>query len=123
MLKLNMDLSYDAKWYDFETGEEIEKSVAGRPSLKIKPDPLSRSNMIVRDGGVVLTGEEQCRMFKESLVDMNAVVGADDKPLPCTDEIKQKIYDFRMGGIADFVMEKLWAFRARKETDEKNLRR
>ena len=120
MLKLNMDLSYDATWFDFETGEPINEPIPDKPSLKIKPYPFSKANIIVRDGGMILSGEDQCQTFKESLVAMNAIVGADDKPLPCTDEVKQKIYDFRMGGIPDFVIGKIREFRASKDAKEKN---
>ena len=93
MLKIDTNLSYDARWYDFETGEVIDEPDAERPALKA---------------------------FKDALVDMANITGADDKPLPCTDEVKQKIFDFGLAGISQFVFQKIWNFYKAKGVEEKN---
>jgi len=120
MLKLDTDLSYDGRWYDFETGEVVEGPGPENACLKIRPQPFSASSITIRDGAMVISGEDQCQRFKDALEEMAHVVGADGKPLPCTDEVKQKIYDFRLGGIADFVLNKIWEFHRAKEREEKN---
>ena len=113
-------LSYDAKWYSMQTGEIVDSPGQDGVFIKIKPFPFSKSNVQVRDGAIVLSGDEQCRIFKECCEEWQGIVGADDKPLPCTNDVKQKIYDFRMGGISDFVIGKVWTFEQAKDDAEKN---
>ena len=120
MLKLDTDLSYKAKWYNFETDEEIDEPDATAPCLKIKPQPFSNTDLMFRNKALVLSGADQCEKFKDALVDMCNIIGADDQPLPCTDAVKQKIYDFQLGGIADYVLAKLWSFHKKREAQEKN---
>jgi hypothetical protein len=112
MFKIDFtDLSYDARWYEF--GESGAR-------LKIRPYPLSQAVTVIQDGGLRISGAEQCRLFKHCLVAWEGVVGADEKPLPCTDEVKQKIYDFNLGGLAAFVLAKDREFRQAKDALEKN---
>lgn len=120
MLKIDLSSLRDAKWYDFETGEVVAEPASTGVFLKIKPYPFSRSKVRLSENDIVITGQEQCKAFKESLEEMANVVGMDGKPVPCTDEAKQKIYDFRLGGIANFVIKKIWTFYATKESEVKN---
>lgn len=110
-MKLDLSqLSYDPQWFPFDDGVE----------LHIRPYPFSRSNVVLRDNGFLISGKDQCEIFKHCLVAWKNVVGADNNPLPCTDEVKQKIFDFRMGGISDFVLQKNREFQDRKGGEEKN---
>lgn len=119
MLQIDFtDLSYDPKWYDF-------KDAAGEPvqgvRLRIRPYPLSMASFTFKDDGLVFSQAEQCRMFKHALVGWEGVVGADEKPLPCTDEVKQKIFDFGLSpDLVGFVMDKVREFKEAKEKIEKN---
>jgi len=113
-------LSYDAKWYDFETGKMVEEPEPGRNYLKIKPNPLSKGSVMLKDGALYFDGEERCRIFKECLVDWQGFTDADDKPLSLNDDVKQRIFDFAIGGISQFVMDKVLGFLRTKEKEEKN---
>lgn len=113
-------LSYDPVRYCFETGLPSSEKNPDKTYLRIKPIPLSETQFIVKDGGLIFTGEERCRMFKEALVGWEGVVGADGKPLPCTDDVKQKIFDFQIGGISNFVLTITDQFNQEKVDDEKN---
>ncbi|MBU1067662.1 hypothetical protein KKE60_07725 [Patescibacteria group bacterium] len=109
-MKINVrELSYEAEWYEF-----------GDARLKIKPYLFSSTDMVFRDGGVVISGKQHCKMFKDCLIDWENVADADGKDLPCTDEIKQKIFDARLAGIHDFVLTKCWEFAEAKGDQEKN---
>lgn len=121
-MRLNLsNLSYDAKWYDFETGLPLSGDPApDKVYLKIRPRPLSRANVIFQGNSVILSGEDQCATFKYALVDWKNVHDADDKPLPCSPEVKQKIFDFGLGGIVPFVIRVVRDFEATMEISSKN---
>jgi len=105
------DLSYDPKWYDLS--EFVQ--------LKIRPYPLSMASIQIKDGDFVFSQAEQCKIFKHALVGWAGVVGADGLQLPCSDEVKQKIFDFGLGGgLVAFVMEKVREFREALDKTEKN---
>ena len=53
------NLSLDAKIYDFETGDELQEAPEEGFAIKIRPYPASLSNLLVKDSGVVVSGEEQ----------------------------------------------------------------
>ncbi|MBW2341223.1 MAG: hypothetical protein JRF50_12920 [Deltaproteobacteria bacterium] len=109
-MKLDVtDLTYDPVWFDL-----------GDARLNIRPFPASKSDVIFRNGSLVISGENQYEIFSYCLVDWENVVGADNKPLPCTDEVKQKVYDFQMGGIPLFVLKIVRGFDKRKADQEKN---
>ena len=120
-LKLDVtSLSYDAAWYDFETGLPVKEPSEDKPYLQIRPYPLSRSNAVFSEKGIVLRGEDQCEVFKYCLVGWKNVVDANGKPLKLTDDVKQKIYDFNLQGIASFVGRIARIVEVRKEQEEKN---
>ena len=109
-MKLNLgDLSYDAKWHTFGDGR-----------LKIRPHVASDTNVMVKDGGVVVSGDEHWKIFRDSLEDWEKIVGDDGKPLPLTDEVKKLVFDFRLEGIPDFVVRKAIVFEQQKGIEEKN---
>ena len=120
MLKLDTDRSCEAQWYNMEADEAVTEPEGDAPFLLIAPEPLSEANTIIRDGCLVISGQDQCRTFKNSLKDMRNIVGSDDKPLPCTDAVKQKIFDFRLGGIAEYVISKVYEVRARQAADDRD---
>jgi hypothetical protein len=118
MFKIDFtDLSYDPKWYDFA---DASGGMVEGVRLRIRPYPLSMASFTVKDDGLVFSQAEQCRMFKHALVGWEGVVGADGQPLPCTDEVKQKIFDFELGDISGFVLARLREFKEAKEKIEKN---
>lgn len=121
-MKLNLgNLTFDPIWYDFETGERIEgEPDLERPALRIRPRPQRRSKAYWQDGALVISGEEQLETFKYSLVDWRGVTGEDGNPLPCNNAVKEKIFDYAVGGIVPFVMDKVYGFALRKEQEEKN---
>ena len=113
-------LSYDARWYNFETGNEVEEPGSEGVVLKIRPHPWSKGSVMLKDGALLFEGEERCRIFKECLVDWQGITGSDARPLPCTDDVKQKLFDFALGGISEFVMNQVIMFYVAKEQEEKN---
>lgn len=82
--------SYDGRKYQF-----------GEATLEIRPFPMSRQDVALKDGAVVITGEDGKEKFDYCLSGWEGITGADGQPLPCTPEIKEKIYDFRLGIIKD----------------------
>lgn len=104
-------LSYEARWFDFQDGVR----------LKIRPYPASMVDISIRGKkGVVFAGEDSLNLFLYCLIEWEGIVGTDDNPLPCTEEVKRKIYDFQMGDISPFVIAKARAFEEQKEVEEKN---
>jgi len=120
-MKLDItNMSYDAKWYDMKTGKVVNQPGDEGVFIKIQPMPFSKSNVLIKQDAMLLAGEEQCRIFKESCQDWRGIVDANDQPLECSDDVKQKVFDFRMGGISDFVIGKVWEFDQAKAGQEKN---
>lgn len=83
----------------------------------------------LQDGVFIMSGDNNFKVFNESLVGWD-VVGADDQPLPCTEEVKKKIFDFGLAvaevdgekiSMANFVIQKALAgIRREAEKTEKN---
>lgn len=65
--------------------------------LNLRPYPASRANFEfnIADNMLRLSGAEQCKLFQHCLTGWDGIAGADDKPLECSDKIKQAIFDFR----------------------------
>lgn len=81
-------ISYDARLFDYGTTGA---------KLKIRPYPASKNNFIFRQGGgMVLSGENSFDKFAHCLVDWEGF-GEDGKPIPLTDEVKKKVFDFQIG--------------------------
>jgi hypothetical protein len=112
--------SYKSKWYNFETDQEVDEPGDQGVFLKIRPRLLSKSNVVIRDGDMILTGKDQCEYFKQDLEDWRGITGPDEQPLPCTNEVKQVIYDFQMNGIPGYVARKAWGRIRAIEAQEKN---
>ena len=113
-------MEIDIKAANYEAREED----FGDSKLKIKPFPLSRSDAGLKDGVLILTGENNFKIFNESLESWD-IVGADGKPLPCTSEVKRKIFDFGMGEVdgekmSDFVTAKALNRTHKEEAEIKN---
>ncbi|MDD4060457.1 MAG: hypothetical protein PHW08_07140 [Kiritimatiellae bacterium] len=119
-MKLNIAKGlYEADWHEF--GEGVR--------LKIRPYPASRAAVTLKAGALVISGAESFEMFDYCLVDWEGVVGADDKPLKATAEIKRSVFDWRLGErevdgeritITDFVLKTARRLAAAIEGDEKN---
>lgn len=103
--------SYEGKWFDF-----------GESRLKIRPYPLSRTDVAFKDGAMVFSGDASLEMFIYCLTEWEQVVDADGKPLKLTADVKKKIYDFGLGSITeDEKVETLSGFvlkKARSMTEE-----
>lgn len=112
-------VSYDGEWFDF-----------GESRLEIRPYPMSRQDVSIKDGAMVFTGVKAQDMFVYCLTGWENVKGNDDQPIKLTTDIKQKIYDFRLGKIknekgeevclSDFVLMKAREKTAGLEADQKN---
>jgi len=94
--------SYDGKWFDF-----------GEARLKIRPYPMSRTDVAFKDGAVVFSGDASMDMFTYCMVEWEGVVDADGQPLKLTPDVKKKLYDFKLGkadidgaetNLSDFVL-------------------
>ncbi len=102
-------LTYEPKDYPF-----------GDAVLSIRPLPLSMTNLVVLEDGVGIKGEDQRKAFLYCLVGWRNVADEKGKDLPCTDEVKRMVFDFGLGGISAFVIEKARVFREQKADQEKN---
>ena len=100
------DLSYEAKDYEF-----------GDATLTIRPLILTQTNLVMNEDGITVKGQARFEEFNY----WKNVVDEKGKDLPCTDEIKKKVFDFGLGGISNFVLETARVFKAQKEDQEKNL--
>jgi len=120
-LKLNFTkLSYDGKWYDFDKDEQVEKPEGDNVFLKIRPYPAKLSNISIRDGAVVITGDEQFKVFMYCLEAWKNIQNAEGKELQCNDENKKKVFDFRIAEIPNFVTLKAANVEETKRASEKN---
>ncbi len=109
-MKLDLsELSYEAKWYEF-----------GDCKLFIRPLPNTMSSVTIRDGELIIEGRERFASFNHCLVDWKNVVDENGKDLPCTEEVKRKVFDFGLGGISGFVLDQAGSFQERKADQEKN---
>lgn len=103
-MELNFDKpSYEGKWFEFGNGR-----------LKIRAYPASKQNFVMKDGNIVFLGEQSLDKFKYCLMDWDNYVKAGTKEkIVLDDEVKTKVYDFRLGSavinnkemvISDFVI-------------------
>lgn len=100
-------ISYEGRWYDFGDGR-----------LKIRPYPMSKSNVIIKDGAMIISGDESCEMFQYCLVEWERVQDAEGKDLKPTNEVKKKIYDFKLGEAGGQSMSGFVLVTARALTEE-----
>lgn len=122
-MKLDLsNLSYDAKWYDFETEQKVDDQdlAPDKVYFKIQPLPFSRTNILLHDGDLLLTGKDQYRIFNDSLIDWKNVTDANGQALKCDEKTKKLVYDFRLAGISTFVLRIVWGQDKERVVDEKN---
>lgn len=106
--------SYDGRWYEF-----------GEARLKIRAYPMSRQDVAIKDGAIIISGDASADMFNYCLVEWEGVTGADNEPLKLTADVKKKVYDFKLGQVDDRSISEFVILTARKlqmeiETDTKN---
>ena len=92
-------LLYEAHWFDFKDAR-----------LKIRPVPIDLSDGKAFNGGFLYEGYNAREVFILCLTEWEGVVDAGGKNIPCTDEIKAKIFDLDMAGyhiegLVAFVLE------------------
>jgi len=82
---------YEGKWFDFGNGR-----------LKIRAYPASKQGFAVKDGNVVFPGETGLERFKYCLEAWENYVtpAPENSPIALTDDVKKKVYDFRLGAVA-----------------------
>ena len=102
-------LTYDPQPYEYEGA-----------TLYIRMFPSSMATWSIKDGALVLDGEQRWEMFNYCLTDWATVTDANDAPLPCTDDTKKMVFDFNMAGIPLFVINTAIEHEAEKEDQEKN---
>jgi len=114
-MKIELDkVSYDGRWVDH-----------GEARLKIRPYPKSMADVILKDGGVVISGGNSFEMFSYCLQDWDGVSDADAKPLKLSPAVKKKIFDFQLGkvdgvSIGDKVLSVIREQIVALEEEEKN---
>ena len=116
------NLTLAAKIYDFESGKEIPEAPADGEgfAISIRPYPASLSNLLVKDDGVVISGEEQLKVFDYCVVAFHNLFDSNGKEIKATKANKKVIYDRQVSGIPQFVIGKSRLFDREKETQEKN---
>jgi len=119
MFKLDFgECTYESKWIDYEVGGEMQEGV----QLKIRMYPNSQDEIHYNPDGIIIAGSGQCKKFKYCLEDWRGVVDAKDKELPCTNDAKQKLFDFDFlaPGLVAFVFSKDAEMKREKAVLEKN---
>jgi len=82
--------SYEGKVFSF-----------GDAFLTVRPYPQSRADVTIKGGAIILSGASARDMFIYCLTKWDNVIGADDLPLKLTEDVKKKIYDFKLISIVD----------------------
>ena len=110
-MKFNIDkLKYDSKWFEFDGMEFL-----------IKPWPLSKGDIVIENGRVVVTGEDRLERFIFCLVDWKNITDSNGKIIPCNKENKKTFFDFDVAGIPAFIIDTINNFRnIIEEESEKN---
>lgn len=81
--------SYEGKWYDFgSTGARV----------RVRAYPASRSNIMFKEGAVLVSGEASFDKFSYCLVGWEGF-GENGKPIELTEDVKKKIFDFHIGSV------------------------
>jgi len=103
-MNLNLEnVSYDGRWFEFDDVR-----------LKIRPYPASKMSFMIKDGNAIIAGEYGLEKFMYCLMAWEWL-DAEKKAAELTKEVKQKIYDFRLGkatidgeeiSLSDFVTNK-----------------
>jgi len=109
---MRLDVSketYEAKWYDFNGCR-----------LRIRPYGIGQGDIVFRDNELVQRGEDRWKMFDYSLVAWEGVTDQNGEKLALTAEVKRRVFDFGLGGIATFVILKNSEFLVDKQDQEKN---
>lgn len=112
--------SYEGKWFDF-----------GGARVKVRPYPASKITFAVKDGAMILSGEQTLDKFRHCLEAWEGFMTPppDNKAIVLTDEVKQKLYDFRLGStmidgkevsLVDFVTSTADEMTAEIRSAEKN---
>jgi len=116
------DLSMEPKWYDFKSGDLVglEEPRGEGAFLMIRPFPAEGQNVIItQEGTILVTGEQQKEIYDFSFMKMKGFVDANGTSLELTDEVKLKIFEFKLEDIPDFVIMKSREFQNRKAEAEK----
>lgn len=118
-------LSYDYQWFDKKIDPDDWPPELEDSRLKIRPYPTSKGNWTFREAGVVLSGEEQLKVFMYCLGGWEKIDDADEKPLPFNDRIKKMIFDLakadsKIGAISTYTMKKSRQFEKQKDDELKN---
>ncbi|MHB8772959.1 MAG: hypothetical protein ACYC7J_18345 [Syntrophales bacterium] len=95
-MKINVArASYEGMWFDFGDGR-----------LKIRPYPLSKADLIIKDGAVIVSGDDSLEMFDHCLIEWERVDDGGDPPQPLklTAAVKKLIYDFGLGEVDGIPM-------------------
>ena len=107
-------LTMDAQWHTYKY-EDMECE------LEIEPYPRELRNFgMTPDGNLLISGKEQKKIFMHSLKNARNLTDAAGKEISLTEDIKEKIFDFQMLGIPNFVITESAGFNFQKEGSEKN---
>ncbi len=107
-MKLELDkFSYEGKEYEYK-----ESKLTIRPYSESNEGTVS----IGLDGSI---RRDNWKRFNYCLTKWD-VVGADEKPLPLTEDVKRKVYDFDIEGIKTFVLMKINELEAEGRELKKN---
>jgi len=119
------DLSMEPKWYDFFTGEVVPEPAkdAFGAYLLIAPYPAEMAGVVIRqDGTMEFTGSQQKKIFDHCFKDFrgNKIVDANGQKLVFSEDIKDKIFDYNLGNIKNFVIIKSREYEDKKGASLKN---
>lgn len=110
------DISYDAKPFEYSSN-----GTGTSCTLGVRPWPDSMTEAMLQRDGILVRADENCKKFIYCLKYWKDVFDANGAGIRCTDEIKKKIFDFKVDpGMIAFVLEKAAEIKQRKKDEEKN---
>jgi hypothetical protein len=81
------------------------------PTLRVKIRPFPMSALSLKPGEAASNMFQMETIFKYCCIEWEGVLDEEEKPIPCTDENKQKVFDYA-NPIA------LWVYKAVGETSD-----
>jgi len=118
------ELSMDDKWYDLFTGDVVPEPVVDAEGafILISPYPSELASVVVKDGGILITGSQQKEIYDHCFKEFRgkSIIDADGKQLKFSKEVKEKIFEFKLGDIPNFVITKSWQYSDKKGASEGN---
>lgn len=116
IMKLNLTNYGESNWYPYDPDDK-DNDV----ELQIREYPAQRRKVGIQDEGtLILSGSSQLDEFTYCLQSWKNVVDENDKPIKCSHEVKQQIFNYGIDNFVARVTEVLLELREAKAEAVKN---